>query len=95
MSIRLKARHRTRANAGTWIGRTPLNIALQETAGLLREGEPVHLALGFFADDIKKPEREIRVVTYDPTSPKADTNGYVVAPSQIKSVTGVALTNAC
>ena len=62
-------------------------VALQETAGLLREGEPVHLALGFFADDIKKPEREIRVVTYDPTSPKAGADGYVIAPSQIKSVT--------
>jgi hypothetical protein len=61
-------------------------IALQETAGLLRESEPVHLSLGFFADDIKKPEREIRVVTYDPTSPKAGADGYVVAPSQIKSV---------
>ena len=61
-------------------------IVLTETAGLLRESEPVHLCLGFFADDIKKPENEIRVVTYDPTSPKADTNGYVLAPSQIKSV---------
>lgn len=62
-------------------------IVLSETAGLLRESEPAHLTLGLFADDIKKPEKEIRVVTYDPTSPKAGADGYVVAPSQITSVT--------
>lgn len=62
-------------------------LVLHETVGLLRESEPVHVTLGFFADDIKKPEREIRVVTYDPTSPKAGADGYVVAPSQITSVT--------
>jgi hypothetical protein len=63
------------------------SIVLRETAGLLREAEPVHFCLGFFADETKKPENEIRVVTYDPTSPKAGADGYVVAPSQIKSVT--------
>gem|GEM_PF-422457 len=62
-------------------------LVLHETAGLLREGEPVHVSLGFFADDIKKPENEIRVVTFDSTSPKAGADGYVIAPSQIKSVT--------
>jgi hypothetical protein len=64
----------------------PSYIVLHETAGLLREGEPVHLSLGLFADDIKRPENEIRVVTYDPTSPKAGADGYVVAACQIKSV---------
>jgi len=62
-------------------------LVLRETAGLLRQGEPVHVNLGLFADDITKPENEIRVVTLDPTSPKADASGYVVAPCQIKSVT--------
>jgi len=62
------------------------SIVLRETAGLLRQSEPVHLSLGFFADDLKKPENEIRVVTYDPTSPKAGADGYVVAPCQVESV---------
>jgi len=62
-------------------------LVLHETAGLLRQGEPAHVTLGFFADDITKPENEIRVVTHDPTSPKADASGYVVAPCQVKSVT--------
>jgi hypothetical protein len=76
------------SRGGRWNAKWPhvTYIVLHETAGLLREGEPVHLTLGFFADDIKKPEKEIRVVTYDPTSPKADANGYVVAPSQVTSV---------
>jgi hypothetical protein len=62
-------------------------LVLHETAGLWREAEPVHVTLGFFADDIKKPEKELRVVTYDPTSPKAGADGYVVAPCQVTSVT--------
>ena len=43
--------------------------------------------VGFFADDITDPGNEIRVVTYDPTSPKADIDGYVVAPCQVESAT--------
>jgi hypothetical protein len=76
-------------SGGSWNADWPhvTYLVLHETTGLLREGEPVHVSLGFFADDIKKPENEIRVVTYDPTSPKADTNGYVVASSQVESVT--------
>ena len=63
------------------------SIVLRETAGILRQGEPVQVMVGFFADDITSPENEIRVVTYDPTSPKADIDGYVVAPCQIESAT--------
>jgi hypothetical protein len=63
------------------------SIVLRETAGILRQGEPVQVMLGFFADDITDPGNEIRVVTYDPTSPKADIDGYVVAPCQVESAT--------
>ena len=75
-------------SAGYWNASWPhaTSIVLRETAGLLRRGEPVHLTLGFFADDITKPENELRVVTYDPTSPKAAADGYVLAPLQVESV---------
>lgn len=77
------------AAGGYWNADWPKanSVVLTETAGVLRQGEPVHLNLGFFADDIKSPEKEIRVVTYDPTSPKADKDGYVVAPSQVTAST--------
>ena len=83
-----KAEGTAPASGGCWNVDWPhaTYLVLHETAGLLREGEPVHVSLGFFADDLKKPENEIRVVTYEPTSPKAGPDGYVVAPSQITSV---------
>ncbi len=73
---------------GYWSADWPYftSIVLEETAGLARSGEPVHINIGVFADDIKKPEAEIRVVTYDPKDPKAGKDGYVVAPSQIETV---------
>lgn len=64
-----------------------VSITLRETAGILREDEPVPLSLGLFADTITNPTAEIRVVTLDPQSPKAGKDGYVVAPCQITSVT--------
>lgn len=41
---------------------------LQETAGLAREGEPVHLLLAVYSDRITDPRREIRVVGIDSQS---------------------------
>jgi len=41
---------------------------LEETEGLAREGEPVHLLLGLYADRLTDPAREIRVVSIDPES---------------------------
>jgi hypothetical protein len=41
---------------------------LTETEGLVREGEPVHLLLGLYADRLADPAREIRVVGIDPES---------------------------
>jgi hypothetical protein len=74
---------------GYWNAAWPhaTSLVLRETAGVLREGEPVQVTLGFFADDITRPEQEIRAVTYDPTSPKAGADGYVVAPCQVESTT--------
>ena len=83
-----KAEGTAPGSGGRWNADWPhvTYLVLRETAGLLREREPVHVSLGFFADDIHKPENEIRVVTYDATSPKAGADGYVIAPCQIKSV---------
>lgn len=77
------------SSGGYWSADWPhsLSIVVEETAGLVREQEPVHVAVGVFADDITKPENEIRVVTYDPTHPKAGADGWVVAPSQVTNVT--------
>ena len=74
---------------GYWSADWPhsVSLVLHETAGIQRRGEPVHAMLGLFADDITKPENEIRVVTYDPNHPAAGEDGYVVAPCQVTNVT--------
>ena len=41
---------------------------VEETEGLTREGEPIHLLLGLYADRLGDPAREIRVVGIDPES---------------------------
>ncbi|MCG3199871.1 MAG: hypothetical protein GHCLOJNM_04399 [bacterium] len=76
-------------SGGYWNAEWPksVSITLRETAGVIRQGEPVHLMLGLFADDVANPTDEIRVVTYDHRSPKAGADGYVVAPHQILSTT--------
>ena len=76
-------------NGGYWNEKWPYyaSIVLRETAGLARKGEPVHLCLGLFADEIRNPEAEIRIVTYFPEHPDAGPDGYIIAPCQ---VTGVA-----
>lgn len=77
------------ASGGYWSADWPhsASLVVEETAGLLRDREPVHVAVAVFADDITKPENEIRIVTYDPTHPKAGADGWVVAPSQVTNVT--------
>lgn len=76
-------------SGGYWNADWPhaMSIVLEETAGILREQEPVCVTVGLFADDIAKPENEIRVVTYDPQHPAAGDGGWVVAPSQVLNVT--------
>jgi hypothetical protein len=75
-------------SGGYWSADWPrsVSLVLHETAGIQRQGEPGHATLGLFADDITKPENEIRVVTHDPNHPKAGADGYVVAPCQVTDV---------
>ena len=74
-------------SGGYWSSDWPhfVSLTLRETAGVLRQGEPVHAMLGLFSDHLTNPTREIRVVTHDPHSPKATSEGWVVAPSQVTS----------
>ncbi|MCC6798219.1 MAG: hypothetical protein IT366_24110 [Candidatus Hydrogenedentes bacterium] len=76
-------------SGGYWSAEWPhsASLVVEETAGLRRDQEPVQVMVAVFADDIKKPENEVRIVTYDPTHPKAGADGWVVAPSQITNVT--------
>ena len=85
----LRASGTAPGSGGYWNSAWPhsISITLRETAGILRQGEPVHLSLGLFADTVTNPANEIRVVTTDPQSPKAGKDGYVVAPCQVTQVT--------
>ena len=76
-------------SGGHWNAAWPhsVSIVLRETVGLPRRGEPVHLTLGLFADDLTNAAAELRVVTYDPTNPEAGEDGYVVAPCQVVAAT--------
>lgn len=70
---------------GYWSAAWPhaISLIVHETAGIQRIGEPVHAMVGPYADDFGPADSQIRVVTYDPTHPKAGADGYVVAPHQI------------
>ncbi len=76
------------ATRGHWSDAWPHVIALvvHETAGIRRDGEPIHATIGPYADDFGPETSPIKVVTYDPTHPKAGDDGYVVAPHQIVEV---------
>lgn len=73
---------------GHWSEAWPhvINLVVHETAGIQRIGEPVHATIGPYADDFGPADSQIRVVTYDPTHPKAGADGYVVAPHQMIDV---------
>ncbi len=76
-------------NAGGWWDESWKHYAgvlLEESEGLDRVGEPVHVTLGVFSDRITDPAREVRVVTYSPQDPRADRRGFVVVPSQVHGV---------
>lgn len=76
------------SKGGHWSSAWPYVISLivHETAGIRRDGEPVHATIGPYADEFGPENSQIRVVTYDPTHPKAGEDGYVVAPHQIIDV---------
>ena len=75
-------------SGGYWNAAWPhyTSLVVRETAGLLRQGEPVHAMLGVFEDTIADPVKDLRVVAYDPTSPKAGADGYVVVQVQVTDV---------
>lgn len=88
MEIEYEASGTAPSTGGYWSADWPhaSSIIVKETAGIVREQEPVYATIAVFADDIKKPENEVRVVTYDPTHPKAGADGWLIAPSQVTNV---------
>jgi hypothetical protein len=76
------------ARGGYWNADWPHShsLVLSEHAGIARDDEPVKAAIALFADEITAPEKEIRVVTYNPRHPEAGPDGYVQAPFQILAV---------
>jgi len=77
------------ASGGYWSEAWPhaISLIVNETAGIQRIGEPVHAMVGPYADDFGPAGSQIRVVTYDPTHPKAGADGYVIAPHQVIETT--------
>ena len=69
-SVELTCASRAPASGGYWDKRWRYygSNVLEESEGLAREGEPVHLLLGLYADRIADPAREIRIVGIDPES---------------------------
>ncbi|MGB5933682.1 MAG: hypothetical protein WBH57_11525, partial [Anaerolineae bacterium] len=57
------------------------SVVFTENAGLKRNREPVHLTLGLYADRLRDPPREIRVVSVDP-----ETGRHTEVPSQVYEV---------
>ncbi|MBN1351974.1 hypothetical protein JXJ21_21410 [candidate division KSB1 bacterium] len=81
-----KFEHRTPSDrAGYW---NPdwqhyYSFVVDETRGIDRVNEPIQVALGIFADEIAEPEREIRVISFEPNNTGANADGYVSHPFQI------------
>ncbi|MEW6741497.1 MAG: hypothetical protein AB1486_01960 [Planctomycetota bacterium] len=77
------------AAAGGWWNedwRYYAGVSVEETSGVGRLDEPLHVTLGILADRLSEPTREVRVVTYDPADPRADERGFREVPSQVSSV---------
>ncbi len=73
-SMELTKASRAPAAGGYWDRRWKhyASNVLEETAGQARQGEPVHLLLGLYADRLTEPARELRVVGIDPESGRAE-----------------------
>jgi len=69
-TVELSQSSRAPSSGGYWDKRWRYygSNVLEETEGFVREGEPVHLLLGLYADRMSDPAREIRVVGIDPES---------------------------
>jgi len=61
-------------------------IVLKENAGMKREQEPVHLKMALYSDRLTDPEREIRVVEYDPNQQARADGPFREIPSQVYHV---------
>ncbi len=61
-------------------------IVLKENSGIRRIQEPVHLKISLYADRLTDPQKEIRVIEYDPDQ-MANPNGpFREVPSQVYHV---------
>jgi len=69
-AVELSQSSRAPSSGGYWDKRWKYygSNVVEETEGLAREGEPIHLLLGLYADRLGDPAREIRVVGIDPQS---------------------------
>lgn len=87
--IRLKFKGKAPLQSGYWDKAWPryYSFVVDETRGIDRTSEPIHVTFGIFADEIADPVREIRVITYEPDHPGTDPNGYVSIPYQIIQTT--------
>jgi hypothetical protein len=79
-SVELGQNSRAPSYGGYWDKRWKYygSNVLIETEGLARDGEPVHLLLGLYADRLTDPAREIRVVGIDPLNGRPEE-----VPSQV------------
>jgi hypothetical protein len=68
--LELSVSARAPASGGYWNNKWKFYASnvIEETEGLDRHGEPIHLLLGLYADRVTDPGREIRVVGIDPES---------------------------
>lgn len=57
------------------------SVVLSETAGMDRKGEPVEVLLPFYPDEVNDLKREIRVVSFDPSSKQV-----TEVPSQVYDI---------
>lgn len=61
-------------------------VVLKENAGMKRVQEPVHLKMALYADRLTDPEKEIRVVEYDPLQQKNPNGPFKEVTSQVYNV---------
>ena len=61
-------------------------VVLKENAGIKREQEPVHIKMALYTNRLTDPEKEIRVVDYDPDQQNNPLGPFKEVPSQVYNV---------
>ena len=61
-------------------------LVVREIAGFRRTQEPVHLKLALYTDRLTEPQREIRMVEFDPERLNTPDGPYREVPSQVYNV---------